>query len=244
MQDEPVARRKLSDGVLDRLLHLIESGMIRPGEQLPSERELMSVYRVGRPAVREALQALQQSGLIAISHGERARVLSPTPDDVFEQIRRTARHMLGTSPGALEYLKQARLMFEQAMVRLAVQKASEADLVRLAAAVDALEIAPSESEEFLRCDMRFHESIAEISGNPLFAAISRGMLDWLTHFAVRAVHQPGVGDITVSEHRQILEFIKNRDEESAVRAVADHLLRANDRYRKPGDPDGAGRKES
>jgi DNA-binding FadR family transcriptional regulator len=231
-EPDPIPRRKLSDGVLERLLFLIESGTIRPNEHLPSERELMSVYRVGRPAVREALQALQQMGIISISHGERARVIAPTPDRIFDQISRTARHLLVTSPDALEHLKEARLMFEQAMVRLAIRKASEANIAELSNAVDELTHAPRGSAEFIRADMSFHETIAAISGNPLFAATSKAMLDWLRHFWVAAVHQPGREELTLTEHQRILSCIKERNEEAAVQAITNHLLRANELYRK------------
>ncbi len=55
-----IPRRKLYHEVVDRLMQRIQSGEIRPGDQLPPERELMDYYGVGRPAVREALQALER----------------------------------------------------------------------------------------------------------------------------------------------------------------------------------------
>ena len=75
----PIPRRKLYQEVVDRLMQRIQGGEIRPGDQLPPERELMDYYGVGRPAIREALQALERSGIVEISHGERARVVSPRP---------------------------------------------------------------------------------------------------------------------------------------------------------------------
>jgi len=230
---EPVSRRKLSDEVLDRLLRLIESGSIRPGDQLPSERELMGVYRVGRPAVREALQSLEQMGMIMINHGERARVISPTPDTFFEQLKPTARHLLSSSPETLENLKQARLMFEQAMVRLAVANASTDDIERLREGLKQLAGAPHGTPAFIAADMLFHETIASISGNPLFAAISKAMLDWLQQFSLEIVHKPGRESITVTEHEAILERIAARDEEGAVNAMRAHLTRANELYQRP-----------
>ena len=64
MNTEPIQRRKIYQEVADRLLHRIESGELGPGDQLPSERDLMDTYGVGRPAVREALQQLARSGII------------------------------------------------------------------------------------------------------------------------------------------------------------------------------------
>src|SRR3546814_18432915 len=73
-ENEPSVRRKLADEVFDRLKAMIVSGERSPGESLPSERELMARFGVGRPAIREAMQALANLGLVTISHGERARV--------------------------------------------------------------------------------------------------------------------------------------------------------------------------
>ena len=74
----PIRRRKLSDDVQERVLALIRSKALRPGDVLPSERELMGSYGVGRPAVREAMQNLQRMGLVDIRHGERPRVAQPS----------------------------------------------------------------------------------------------------------------------------------------------------------------------
>jgi DNA-binding FadR family transcriptional regulator len=231
LDEPPVSRRKLSDAVLERLIRLIESGSILAGEQLPSERELMAVYAVGRPAVREALQSLQQMGMISINHGERARVISITPDTVFEQLRLTARHLLSSSPEMLDHLKQARLMFEQAMVRLAAREATDADRERLGEVLTRMGGTGRNRDEFIQADMAFHETIASISGNPLFAAVSKAMLDWLTHFSVQSVHQPGAESLTIAEHTAIYKRIAARDDAGAAKAMFDHLTRANELYR-------------
>jgi len=55
---EPIVRKKLSDEVFARLKHMIETGELKAGDDMPSERELMERYGVGRPAIREAMQAL------------------------------------------------------------------------------------------------------------------------------------------------------------------------------------------
>ena len=196
----------------------------------------MAVYRVGRPAIREALQSLQQMGMISISHGERARVISVTADAVFEQLGHSARRLLCTSPETLAHLKQARLMFEQSMVRLAVVNANEDDVARLRSAWEKMAGTARGGDEFIRGDMAFHETIASISGNPLFAAISKAMLEWLAHFSIQTVHQPGTENLTLSEHRAILDRIAARDEAGAVRAMFDHLTRANELYRILGEP--------
>ena len=95
---DPIVRRKLSHEVLDRLVQTIQSGELAPDDQLPSERELMQRYSVGRPAIREAMQSLQRMGLIRIAHGERARVTLPTADAIVDQVSGAMVQMLGRAP--------------------------------------------------------------------------------------------------------------------------------------------------
>lgn len=62
----PVVRKRLSEGVEEELERIIRQGEILEGEQLPSERELMSMFDVGRPSIREALASLAHKGLSLI----------------------------------------------------------------------------------------------------------------------------------------------------------------------------------
>ena len=83
---EIITRRKLSHEVLDRLVAAIQRNEFPPGAKLPSERELMTRFGVGRPAIREAVQALNQMGLVRNAHGERSRNNQPTPDGINDRI--------------------------------------------------------------------------------------------------------------------------------------------------------------
>lgn len=226
----PIQRRKLSREVLDRLLARIRAGEWPPGAELPSERELMTAYGVGRPAIREALQSLERMGLVAIAHGARARVLAPTAGEILRQVGEAARLMLETSPGTLEHLKQARLMFEVSMVRIAAEAATQADIERLQRALDAHRAASPEMASFMTKDMEFHRTIAEMTGNPIFVAISQSVFEWLARFHVELVRAPGAEKLTLAEHARIFKAIVARDPDAAARAMAIHLTRANKLY--------------
>jgi GntR family transcriptional regulator, sialic acid-inducible nan operon repressor len=230
----PIARRKLGDEIRERLLELIESGKLQPGDPLPSERELMANYGVGRPAVREALQSLQGLGLVAISHGERARVLGLTPESMFGQIERSAQHLLSTSPQTLEHLKEARMMFETAMVRLAAAKATSDDINCLRSILERQEQSRKNSIAFMEADIAFHEKIAALSGNPLLAAVSSAMLRWLANVHRELVRLPGRETATLQEHHEILDQIAKHRPEAAAVAMANHLTRVVSLYRQKG----------
>ncbi|MCG8360593.1 MAG: transcriptional regulator NanR [Kiloniellales bacterium] len=228
----PITRRKLYQEVLDRLVEQISGGAYAPGDQLPSERELMAAFGVGRPAIREALQSLDRMGIITISHGERARVAAPDAGTVIEQVAATARHMLLTSPEGLDHLKEARLFFEVGMVRIAAAKATDDDIARLRARLDDHVASLEDLGRFLEMDKLFHREIAAISGNPIYTAVSQAVFEWLEEFHVELVRLPGAEQITLEEHSAIFEAIAARDPDAAARAMERHLMRANALYRQ------------
>lgn len=235
LEHHKILRRKLSDEISDRLLQAIESGRYPPGTQLPSERELMSTYGVGRPAVREALQALGSRGLIAISHGERARVVQPTAADVIQQIDSAARHLLSTSPQSLDHLKDAREFFEVGMAAEAARRARPEDIARLEAALEAhKEQIETNTSSFVAADMAFHTTIATVTRNPVFEAVSRAMLQWLSQFHASLLHRKS-RDVTLAEHRDILDAIAAADPDAAANAMRSHLRRASPFYASPAD---------
>ncbi|GGD98099.1 GntR family transcriptional regulator [Aureimonas endophytica] len=226
MPTEQIVRRKLSTEVYERLRAMITSGQVRPGDQMPSERELMERFGVGRPAIREAMQALEKSGLLAIQHGERARVTEPTPRSLFGQLDDAAQIMLSTSPGALGHLKEARIFFERGIARRAAETATPADVAALGELIEAQRRALGEADAFIAADMRFHVRIAAIPGNPIFEAMAEAMLGWLKEYHTEMLIWTGKERFTLAEHERILEAIAARDAEAAERAMVEHLERS------------------
>ncbi len=226
----PIKRRKLSDEVKERILETIQRDALGPGDILPSERELMTLYGVGRPAIREAMQALQGSGLIEVRHGERPRVAEASMDGVLEQMNLTMNHILSHSGTTLEQLKEARLAFETYLVGRAALERTDADLLRLAQVMESQRKARDCPEEFMKLDGKVHEVIAGIPGNPLYTAVCSAIFSWLAAFHVGAVRRPGLEDLTLAEHVQIYAAIRDRDAAAARNAMIRHLTRSNALY--------------
>ena len=227
---EPIVRRKLSDEVFARLKRLITSGELATGGEMPSERELMQRFGVGRPAIREAMQALAGMGLVAISHGERAKVLELTAKSVFRQMDDTAKIMLAKSADSLEHLKSARLFFERGMVREAAASASAEHIARLRQLLVLQRQALGNSDAFIAADMQFHAAIASMSGNPIYAAVSEAMLGWLKEYHTELLLWSGKETFTLSEHKEIIRCIEARDPDAAEKAMVKHLERSRGLY--------------
>lgn len=227
---DTIIRRKLSHEVFDRLRTMITSGELGPGDAMPSERDLMERFGVGRPAIREAMQALANMGLIAITHGERARVQQLTARSIFQQMDVTANILLSASPDSLEHLKQARLFFERGMVQAAAARATVQDVERLRATLDQQAQAIENADAFIAADMRFHTQIAAISGNPIFEAVSEAMLGWLRQYHTEMLSWTGRQNVTLTEHDAILQHIANHEPERAEQAMIRHLDRSSALY--------------
>ena len=90
-------------------------------------------------------------------------------------------------------------------------------------------------DQFLNRDMAFHREIATISGNPIFPSIVEAMFNWASAFYRSIVRAPGAEQLTLAEHQRIVDAIAANDPDAAAHAVQDHLLRANELYRRVED---------
>src|ERR1700761_444320 len=82
LEKSPIRRSKLHELVSQKIEEMIRSGELKPGDRLPSERDIMTAFGIGRPAVREAFLSLQSKGFITTESGRRSRVTVPTVNTV------------------------------------------------------------------------------------------------------------------------------------------------------------------
>lgn len=226
---DSIKPRKLADEVQERLLRLIREEGLSPGDALPSERELMARYEIGRPAIREAMQSLQHQGLIDIRHGGRPRVAEPSLDGLVAQLGAGVQHLLAHT-SSMDHLKEARAALEAEMARIAARRRNDRDVASLEAILAAQELAEHEPERFLEIDGKFHRRVAAISGNPIFESITHGVFNWMRAFHVEGVRSPGLERLTLAEHRAILDAIAAGHPDAAGAAMRGHLERVNDLY--------------
>ena len=230
MKPDPIPRRKLSHEVRDRLLQMIESGELSPGDKMPSEHELMEFFQVGRPAVREARQALENMGLLSIHHGERATVRIPTAQGVIEQMDLVTRQLLMNSHENVQHLKEARQVFEAGVVSLACQRATPEELEKLEKQLHKMRDSMTNQGKFLRADQRFHLILADMSKNPIFSSVLRALFRWLQDYHQGLLGVEGLEELTLREHQEIFDHVKVGDSVGAARAVSNHILRVNSLY--------------
>ncbi len=226
---QPVRRRKLYEEIVERIEQLMLEGHLAPGDQLPSERDLMTRFRVGRTAVREALFALNRMGLISLQNGERALVTRPTPKILLGELSGAVRHMLA-APDGIRHFQNARALFETALARDAAANATEDDLGRLEAALERNREALGNADAFIASDVAFHYVLAEMPRNPIFTALHAAIAEWLQEQRATSVHEHGSPDAAFRAHRRIFLAIQARDVDEAERAMRDHLAEVSRFY--------------
>ncbi len=223
-----VRKRRLSEDVADHLEKMIQDGTFAETERLPSERELMRQFGVGRPSVREALLHLSKMGLVEVGSGECARVTRPTPQFVLDALSGPARHMIA-EPGGVRNFQQARIFFEAGLVRHAALHATDADLASFEAALEANHRSIGDLEQFERTDVDFHYVLALIARNPIFTAVHAALAEWLLEQRHRTL-AAGEDEKAYQAHRDIFEAVAARDPDRSERAMRNHLEYVSRRY--------------
>ncbi|MDA8247889.1 MAG: FCD domain-containing protein [Rhodospirillales bacterium] len=156
-----IQRRKFYREIADRL---ILSGQFRVA---PMER-----FGAGRPAVRAAWLSLERTGLIAVSGGERSRVVRPSAASMDASRDAAVGHWLNEH-ASMRYLQDARDLLEAGLARQAAAAAGPAGIERLRQALARNRGALACLPDFKRSDMAFHFVIVEIARNPIFTAVPR-----------------------------------------------------------------------
>lgn len=229
LEKDPIPRRKRSQEVADRLEQRIRTGQIAVGERLPSERELMAIYGVGRPAVREAIYSLQLMGLLEVGNGERPRVTQPKPDVLIRQLSGAARHLLARPEGVQEF-QQARIFLEVGLARHAAEYATAKDVKRLREALQANKRAIGHDADFHRTDVAFHYVLAQIPQNSIFTAIYDAVVDWLLDQMWTTGAVPQSDQKAYEAHAAITDAIAARDPDAAEEAIRAHLADVSNLY--------------
>ena len=226
-----VSKRTMREQITDRLAGLILSGLLRPGDALPGERELADQLDVSRETVRGAIQALAARGLIEVAQGARSRVLPAT--NWIARAAPTARY----TP---QEVQGARLVLEVAAVRDAALRVDDETCARLRLLLEEQGRALEDSATFHICGSEFHSILQRAGGNRLLAALLAEVNGQSSELSHRALAAPGAMRRSWLDHKRILAAIEARDPEAAAQAMRRHLIRlgtAAKRRQAPSGPD-------
>ncbi|MEP5152583.1 FadR/GntR family transcriptional regulator [Planktotalea sp.] len=225
MPFRPVEPEKLSTAVINQIEGLILRGILRPGERLPSERELSERLGVSRPSLREAIAALQEEGLLASKAGSGIYVADVLGSAFSPALTRLfARN----DDAVFDYLSFRRDMEGLAAER-AARLGSDTDLQVINAVYQKMESAHDNlsQEAEAQLDADFHLAIIEASHNVIMLHMMRSMYQLLREgvFYNRQVmfKQRTTRDTLLEQHKKINTALQARNPAAARAAIDDHL---------------------
>jgi DNA-binding FadR family transcriptional regulator len=219
---QPVQSQRLYEKVAEQIGLLIAAGEFRPGDRLPSERELAPKLGVSRPVLREALVTLEIAGAVEVRGGAGCFVIGAP------EATRPPFADGGASP--FEVI-EARKVVEGETVAQAASKADAGGVAALRETVATMRADIAAGRDTRETDRLFHMRIAEIAGNAVLAGIVGDLWAHMTApvFSQLGVHS-GLRDTdiqTVTEHLRIIDAIATHDVEGARGAMAAHLGRVS-----------------
>jgi GntR family transcriptional regulator, transcriptional repressor for pyruvate dehydrogenase complex len=216
----------LSDRVTDSVLAMITSSALKPGDRLPSERDLGIRFGVSRTVVREALRSLAAKGVLDVRSGSGAVVARVGADTASQTLRlfvQASREGEGNELLAYDQINDVREMLETRVARIAARTAQPADLDRLRAVHAQMKAAKNDVEQASALDVAFHREIAVASHNPLFVVMLDSIEPALLDIRRKTLGSPGRPNRALRAHARILERIVAADPEGAEAAMNEHL---------------------
>jgi DNA-binding FadR family transcriptional regulator len=215
----PIAKRTVKDQISDKLAYMIHSGLLRPGDELPSERELAGTLEVSRETVRAAIGVLQSRQMIEVSQGARTRVLGRGPVPLHESVGVLG----GLKDRSLEEVTEARAAVEVQVVRLAAKRIGPAQLARLQSLLDEQRSMLADPVRFQISDQAFHHTLYRACGNDLLADVVSDFYGYALEFRRLALQREGAIAHSVEEHARIVSALRSGDAEATVAAMQGHL---------------------
>lgn len=218
---------QIYEQVAEQIRGSIRQGVYAPGTRLPSERELALRLKVSRPAVREAIGALQNEGIVVTRHGSGTYVSEYIADD---SVMASAISDVDLSPISI---LETRLLFEPIIAKRSAQRPSrdtlaESYLARMADVKDINDI--RQQALWSECDRLFHRQLAVMSGDVLIIKIADEIAKTMAQPLWNRLRDDGIYaeeriQLYVAEHRLIYEAIITGEGDAAAFYVEGHLKR-------------------
>jgi DNA-binding FadR family transcriptional regulator len=223
-----IVKRTVKDQIADKLAYMVVSGLLQPGDELPSERALAGTLQVSRETVRAAIGVLQARGMLDVSQGARTRVVGPAGQTLASSVRALA----GLKDKGIDEVAEARAQVEQQVVRLAAGRIADADLARLRELVTEQRGMLRDPVAFQISDREFHTIIYTACGNALLRDFVSDLYDYALDYRRQAMTRKGAIAQSVEDHDRIVAALATRDPARAQAALSQHLQNVHSTTRR------------
>jgi GntR family transcriptional repressor for pyruvate dehydrogenase complex len=225
---ELVTKTSLSEEIAIQIMRLVSNGDLKPGQKLPSERDLRLRFGVGRSSLREALRCLAIVGVLEARAGE-GTFLAMNQDKF---IGRVLGWRVATERKNVENLLTVRLALEAETASHAALNTTEEQIQELDDIIERMVGIPGDPEQYAEADVAFHLTIAKASANDLIFDLLTLIRGQLQHALLSIGGWPRTTQMSDAEHRGIVEAIRRRDSELARRLMREHIEAGLKRYQE------------
>ncbi|SRR6266851_598135 len=215
-----VRTSRLYEQIVQQIEESVLNGSLKPGDQLPAERELAQRLGVSRTAVREAVKALREKGLVEAYSGRGTFITDGTSQAARQSFDLMVK--IGQQEGA-PHLAELRLILEPGIAALAAVRVKEDDLAAMREAVAVMDRAQDDPEAYIEADLDFHLALAETVANPLILSLIDSIVGLLREQRIKIFNVEGGPQRGQVHHKRILEAMERRDAEMARTAMRAHL---------------------
>jgi GntR family transcriptional repressor for pyruvate dehydrogenase complex len=215
-----VRTSRLYEQIVQQIEESVVKGTLKPGDQLPAERELAQQLGVSRTAVREAVKTLREKGLVEAYSGRGTFITDGTTQAARQSFDLMVK--LGQPEGS-PYLAELRLILEPGIAAMAALRASAEDIARMRKAVEAMERTQRNPDAYIEADLDFHLAVAEAAGNPLILSLIDSIVGLLRGQRIKIFNLEGGAQRGQVHHKRILKAVESRDAEMANTAMRSHL---------------------
>lgn len=211
---------RLYEQIVQQIEESIFQGELSEGSQLPAERDLAKQFGVSRTAVREAIKALQEKGLVDAFPGRGTFVTSGTSSSMRRSLDRIIK---SGEPDGWAQLVEIREILEPEIAALAALRSDEQDLAAMQEAVEVMDSARRDSDAFIEADLDFHLALAEAAANPIVLSLIDSIVGLLREQRLLTFRVEGGPERGQHHHKRILEAIQRRNPQGARAAMQAHL---------------------
>lgn len=222
-----VRTSRLYEQIVQQIEESILKGTLKTGDQLPAERELAQRFGVSRTAVREAVKALREKGLVEAFSGRGTFIT----DGTAQAIRQSLDLMVKVAqPDGMTNLAEARASIEPEIAALAARRAEEQHIAAMREAYAVMDRSQSDPAAFIESDLDFHLALAEAAGNPIILSLIDSVVGILREQRIKVFQVDGGPQRGQFHHAKILEAVVQKDPEKARAAMREHLKQVREDY--------------
>jgi len=224
-----VRSSRLYEQIVQQVEDSIHKGTLKAGDQLPPERELAQQFGVSRTAVREAVKALHEKGLVEAYPGRGTFITDGTSYSMRQSLDRKVK--VGQAEGSA-FLAEVRAILEPEIAALAATRADAEDVSSMREQVAVMDGACKDPDAFIEADLDFHLALAEAAANPIILSLIDSIVGLLREQRMGIFQVEGGPERGQHHHKKILKAIELRDPTGAREAMKAHLVQVREDSRR------------